>query len=440
MSRIESRRLYSNLLGFYVQTCFRIHIDTNITFRYMSDRDYSVLAHEYIHFLQDISTTYGAYNAYAISEFMKSVAEAIRMSPDGSIDVPYTPDIDADNVFANYCVKELTFGDSKEITQIKEIFELKNNKESLDSKDLDSIPTVSVEIKDGEDKIHKIDFGACAVMESMAFLIEQYTAPKQIDAPDYPYKVADIIVQNYYPDFGKNKLNIIALCDVSLLTSAPGHSFISLLVQFKEEGWIPNEPSDVYGKVLDDGYNVSGSKPGQKSFEEEMVELCDLAIQSLQTYFNESLPRFRKWIEVTIKSGFALRIKKRDFMLDIVRGGNIRSNPVLKALINDLIGTPIMTNPSAEGTIKSPNVPFDSDFYLFPAVGEVFKLFDKGQCNCEMKDICSHNGGAVDDKCDTAPWTHEVFIENFCPYSLLWHNWAFKRCKPRGQRCIKELK
>lgn len=439
MSGIESRRLYSNLLGFYIQTCFRIHIDTNVTFMHMSEKDYSVLAHEYIHFLQDISTTYGVFNAYAISEFMKSVAEAVRQSPDGSINVPYTPDIDSDNVYANYCVRELTYGDCKEIKQIKEIFELKNNRESLDSKDLDSIPTVSIELKDGEDNIKKIDFGACAVMESMAYLIEQYTAPKQIDAPDYPYKSAERIVQDYYPVFGKDKFNIIALCDVSLLTSAPGHTFISLLVQFKDDGWLPKDPSDVYGKVLDNGYKVSGSKSGQKSFEEEMVELCDLAIQSLQTYFNESLPRFRKWIEETLMNGFALRIKKRDYMLDIARGGNIMHNPLLKTLINDLIGTPIITNSSAEGTIKSPNVPFDSDFYLFPAVGEVFKLFDKGQCNCEMKDICSHNGGAVDDKCDTAPWTHEVSAEHFCPYSLLWHNWAFKRCMPKGQRYIDGL-
>lgn len=440
MSETESRRLYSNLLGFYVQTYFRIHIDTNMTFKYMSDKDYSVLAHEYIHFLQDISTTYGAFNAYAYSEFIKSVAEAIRQSPDGTIVVPYTPDIASDNVYANYCLRELTYGSTKEITRVEEVIEIKNIKESIDSSDLDSIPTVSIELRDGEERIRKIDFGACAVMESMAYLIEQFTAPKQIDAPDYPYKIAEIIVQKYYPDFGNDKMNIIALCDVSLLTSAPGHSFISLLVQFKRDGWLPIEPSDVYGKVLDEGYDVSGSKPGQTTFEEEMGEMCKLAIQSLQTYFNESMTRFRKWIEATLKRGFALRIKNRDFMLDIARGGNIKQNPVLKVLINDLIGTPIMTNPSAEGTIKSPNVRFDSDFYLFPAVGEVIKLFDKGQCNCEMKNICSHNGGDVDDRCDTAPWTHEVSFEHFCPYSLLWHNWAFRRCKPIGQRNIEELK
>lgn len=61
----------------------------------MSEDDYAVLAHEYIHFLQDISTTYGAFMAYSSSEYMRSVAAAIRNSEDGIIDVPFIPEIDA---------------------------------------------------------------------------------------------------------------------------------------------------------------------------------------------------------------------------------------------------------------------------------------------------------------------------------------------------------
>ncbi len=440
MSSDYSRRLYNNILGFYMQTCFRMHIETNITFKHMTEEDYSVLAHEYIHFLQDITTSYGAFNAYAISEFMKSVAESIRQSPDGIIDVPFTPDLGLDNVYANYCIKELTYGDSFEILRINEIVELRNEKESLESVVLDSIPNVVVLLKDGGGHVHKVNFGACAVMESMAYLMEQYIAPKKISAPDYPYRIAEIITRDYYTEFGKDTLNILALCDVALLTSAPGHTFICYLGQFKEDNWLPKDPSEIYSKVLDNGYLVSGSNPGKKSFEEEMEEMSVLAIQSLQTYFNDSMPRFRRWIEETIKRGFALRIGRKDFILDIARGGNIMNNVVLRALINDYIGTPIITNPQAEGTIKSPNVAFDSDFFLFPAVGEVFKLFDRGQCNCELKDICARNGGPVDDNCDKSPWVHGVTGDKICPYSILWHNWSFKRCKPRGQRYVSDIR
>jgi hypothetical protein len=51
------RILHNSDLGFYTQTFFRIHLYKNVTFNHMSEEDYAVLAHEYIHFLQDISTT-----------------------------------------------------------------------------------------------------------------------------------------------------------------------------------------------------------------------------------------------------------------------------------------------------------------------------------------------------------------------------------------------
>jgi len=424
------RKQYRNILGFYSNSCFRIEINTNVSFGYMSDEDYSVLAHEYIHFLQDISTTYGASNAYALSEFIKSAAEAIRQSPDGSIKVPYAPEPAADNVFANFYVRSFTYGSYEEIDEIVEILELRNLKEELESSDLNSIPEIQIDVVDGTGTEQTITFGACAVMESMAYMMERYIAPIQTLAPDFPYSIAEKVVQAHYPEFGSDPLNVIALCDASLLTSAPGHTFVCHVVEFKEDGWLPVTPEDVYRRVLDAGYNVRGSSPCMRTYEEEMEEMRQLAINSIETYFNSSMVKYRKWIEETFNRGFALRIEKPYFMLDIARGGNFRHNPFIKFLLEKFVGTPIMTNPRAEATIKSPNVHFDSDFFLFPAVGQILKLFESGDCCCELKPICTTMGGPVDDKCDTEPWTHLVKLPPLCPYSLLWHNWNFARCKP----------
>ena len=424
------RKLYRNVLGFYSESCFRIGIETNFTFLNMNAKDYSVLAHEYIHFLQDITTSYGASSAYAVSEFIKSAAEAIRQSPDGSIKVPYAPKPADDNVYANYYVRSFTYGDYEEFDDIKEILEFRNIKEDLESKDMDSFPLIEVDVVDGEDNVKTINFGGCAVMESLAYMMERYLAPIQTSAPDFPYTIAEKLVEAHYPEFGKEPLNVIALCDTSLLSSAPGHSFVCYLVEFEEDGWLPSTPEDVYRKVLDGGYEVRGSRPCMRTYEEEMEEMRKIAIASIESYFNDSMKKYRKWIEESFSRGFALRIEKPFFMLDIARGGEIRHNPFLKFLIEEFIGTPIMTNPRAEATIKSPNVHFDSDFFLFPTVGQIIKLFDSGDCQCELKSICEIEGGPVDEKCDTEPWSHEVKMTTLCPYSLLWHNWKFARCKP----------
>ena len=39
---------------------------------------------------------------YSSSEYMRSVASAIRNSEDGIIDVPFTPEIDSSNVYAYF--------------------------------------------------------------------------------------------------------------------------------------------------------------------------------------------------------------------------------------------------------------------------------------------------------------------------------------------------
>ena len=436
MSMYINRNLYNNVLGFYTQTSFRIHLYNNVTFNYMSKDDYSVLAHEYIHFLQDITTSYGAFNAYVISEYFKSVAESIRNSPNGKIDVPYIPKITSDNVYANYHYRDCIYGSCQEIDKITEVIQINNCNEPLESTDLKSIPYAEIEVIDALGHKEKLIFGACAVMESMAFLMEQYIAPVKKGAPDFPYHIAEMIVEEYYPEFAKNTLNIIALCDCSLLSGSPGHTFISMLIQFKNEGWIPQEPSAIYDMLLNDGFQISGSHVGSSSFEEEMESMCHLSIESLFTFFNSSMPRQRKWIEETYKCGFALRINKRDFMLDIAQGGDIMHNRILKKLINNYIGTPVITNQNSEGTIKTPNVPFESDFFFFPTIYEIFKLFDSGDCNCGLKDICKKFEGPVDDRCDYAPWTHDVTIQSLCTYSFLWNSWSFKKCNPNIKKIL----
>ena len=62
-------------------------------------------------------------------------------------------------------------------------------------------------------------------MESMAYLIERMITNGAGTAPDFPYSSAEIVVDLTYPEFGKEKLNIIALCDMSLQFSEPGKVF-----------------------------------------------------------------------------------------------------------------------------------------------------------------------------------------------------------------------
>lgn len=214
---------YSRTLGFYKPSTFRIHISTNFSFSRFDDRDWSVFAHEYMHFIQDISTVNGAYNIYVISEYLKSFASAQKEAPNREVHLPYFPD-DSFNVNTNQCLNELTFGNSGESDGLR-ITDLIPEKENLGNilGDID-VAKFKVEYADGHQE--DVYFGANAVKESMAYIMESYIAPVSMSAQDYPYRFADMVVEFIYPEFAVDRLNVLALCDIALLSSNPGPVFV----------------------------------------------------------------------------------------------------------------------------------------------------------------------------------------------------------------------
>ena len=89
-------------LGYYIPTFFEMHVathDDNMIINQMSDGDATVLFHEYIHFLQDITTYYGLNNLYVQSEYLHSVVN--RVKGNLQFQVPYMIRDNKDNVLLN---------------------------------------------------------------------------------------------------------------------------------------------------------------------------------------------------------------------------------------------------------------------------------------------------------------------------------------------------
>ena len=58
------------------------------------------------------------------------------------------------------------------------------------------------------------------------YMMERMITHGSVSAPDYPYNAAEMVVDYIYPEFGNDKLNIIALCDACLQFSEPGKIFV----------------------------------------------------------------------------------------------------------------------------------------------------------------------------------------------------------------------
>ena len=119
-----SKRL-NTIMGYYKPAFFHINVKTDNAFKNFSDNDFSIFIHEYVHFIQDVTTTYGLNNMYVYSEYIRYATKHAYNSSNKQIKTPIRPTTDnEDNVYLNQKICSLTNGDTNSILRIIEIKEI----------------------------------------------------------------------------------------------------------------------------------------------------------------------------------------------------------------------------------------------------------------------------------------------------------------------------
>ena len=85
----EKELLEKALRGYYRTGCFHIYLDGyfDSDLNKISRADLGTFLHEYVHFLQNISTPYGIFEAAALNE--AAVETFIDIEPKNEIELPY---------------------------------------------------------------------------------------------------------------------------------------------------------------------------------------------------------------------------------------------------------------------------------------------------------------------------------------------------------------
>lgn len=109
-------RTYNQNLGSYMPAFFYMKLsfpyyDSSTMLYNLSKKNLSIFIHEYIHFLQDISSYSLLNNAYVYSEYMHAAANYIYSLPKGKIDIPLKLPYNFGNVDLNKYVNETCMGD-----------------------------------------------------------------------------------------------------------------------------------------------------------------------------------------------------------------------------------------------------------------------------------------------------------------------------------------
>ena len=399
--------------------------DAHMVLYNLSKQNRAFFFHEYIHYIQDLTTYWGLNNAYVYSEFMHEAVNQIYKFPIGNITMPIKVNRVSNNIGVNQSLVEECTGDYDDKDPfILDVF-MKKKKCYFKNPFFDKFEHVYLKLPKGK----KIHFGARAIMESMAYLIEKEIAPGGTSVHEYPYKAAESILYTIYPNFAANALNIIALCDMSLQFSNPAKIFLQTVQEFKSRNYLPQKPEDIYDYFYERPCIHMGVK---STLIHGLVEIGITTCERLKTYLNSSeFKPFHEMLNQMIGTGLNYRINNRYFILDIVRSGNALYNMPLLNILNEL-GSPIIKDVTNTYYVIPSYKGLNNNLQFLVAVEEIYKLFTGELDGCSMYEWCEKSqrlGTTVDNRCLFSPW-ERCKDKMLCPYAALWKHWNLSNYKP----------
>ncbi len=335
----------NELMGLYRPGYFEIYInsDDEIDLSTLSRTKLATFFHEWIHFIQDFTTGVGCNNSYARIELLKYAGKKSETLPE-PVKLPITIGSEM-NVRANEFirVKEWGYGPVTNVN-FSTVSGFRNEETDIPAclisgSSLSKVAITKAYTDSGEGFV----FGTQAIMESMAFECQIYLYPDTASGHAiYPYHTARLVANHILPGFTDDRLRLIALCDMSLMSSAPGPQFTSYLQNIKNRTIpYPDSPEDVYdwfyrnGLSLINGYQKINSLT-KRSF---------LGILKDPIVFKS----FHNWINNAYDKALNIRLYDRYFLLESLRGGELYQNNKVQNLINEF-GTPLMRNNKYEYT------------------------------------------------------------------------------------------
>ncbi len=442
--------------NYYIPSFFRIKLGVFANFMDVPNipfGSFAVFFHEYVHYLQDVTTLYGLMNLSVTTYFVRSVAHKVVEMPEGEFEVPQEiEDDDRDFGFRNLCFRKYYIGSSIN-PKYKIVDVLKYEVLSGDVKG-QPVDYVLVEYCDKDTETnHTCVFGGNILTEGMAYMTERrcyqsvFNANGCVypDAADYPYMMNWKLVQIIYPELSQYFELMVGVADIALLTYNPGLTFVRFLEYLKDIDFVKNLKGKGGNVTLEDcdelykkGYEFT------KFSIERLEQVQKYVYNEIAEYFKMPIAEeLNVWVNRVWEKARQLRKIAPHYILDVILGywGDVRNNKVFCSIYLGL-GTPLVINADDEGTIVPPEGFKPSENFmpgLYWAIDEIRRIFAGDACakECLLKDYCkwsSTQKGSnikVNDRCDKAPWLRAGEDNDFCPVGAIWRHWGLTRHEPK---------
>lgn len=233
---MEKERIEKALRGYYRTGCFHIYLSGsyNIDMTQMSKEDLGTFLHEYVHFLQNISTPYGIFEAAALNEAV--VETFIDIQQKKAIELPYDA---PQSKMLESRMKWLNVMNGQPVHSQDSTIEVDESKEVLFGTIEKTLSNrkgklVVFEFYDKLGMFHRRIIGALDIKEAMASAYQSLIDP-DAKHPDIPYNLLRIFCQQMFPSIGFDVKKFICLCYASLFSLQPAYHFIGLCYRAEEK-------------------------------------------------------------------------------------------------------------------------------------------------------------------------------------------------------------
>lgn len=383
------------LRGSYSTSFYSIYLNGtyNEDLSKMTRRDQGTLLHEYIHFLQNISTPWGIRLSQYIYSCMSETLHKLATQDEVTIPVKIQVDqaiskkIGLANGASRLRTPHASIDWSKGIGLcIKEA--------TLDGKNYE-VPVFKVTLDTGGTE--ELVIGGLVVMETMASLYQSLIDPNA-SHPDVPYNLIVRFCQQYYPSLAADTRKMICLCYVSLFSSFPGTRLIDLI---KQHG---NDNLDGYqifqGFVQNTPGIVGAVDTVIERFKQLLKEILHTDLDYLEEVF-EPVRLSAKWVPIV-----TALYDKESFGL-----GHFQ------AMISQ-IGMPYLHTSYGQYSFPNGIGKGNASLDLVELIGlqTVYRYFrtPKGSdCECGLSYMCRGENKYDETRCKETPWSGDVR----CPFS-----------------------
>lgn len=434
--------------NYYLPSFFTIYMNSSKSLENLfGSEEEHCLFHEYIHYLEDILTTYGVTHASQAFNNVKALYHHVK-NKEKELDTVLTADEDTDkvsdlnkrlfNLYLQYTPEttELSYSDSvvkitPETTQVE-----------FPDKTLKDVTSYKVFFQSGIN----IQFGEQAIMESISHILEKLIY--SISTKDYllPYDLAYLIWIYYLPEESENYSALLDLEEFSLQFYNPADIFIMSLEKVKN-GEI-DISSGLYKRLLE----IWHSKDKNAS------ELYQAGLAQLESDINgvfvaDVYSVFKTWILQVLKNAGKFKEDNDPIFSLILQGYDKTSIHELFKYFKECFGMPMVINANGavyiRGILKDglPDVkltkenigPWMFAFYSFISVLAVYSVYknvikgDEKTPKCLLTEVCRHyneytNDGIslfdFDDDCIDKPEEKRVKEASFCPFAVVWQTFG----------------